>query len=353
MIRYSLILFLSLFIFSQNSFAQENDRYRLLFSDEVFFGPGDASLGKNYHNRLEAVAKVIAEEEVEKIIVQAHTDSIGTEASNEKLSYERASSIVEFLKKKGVDVNLMEIRTYGEYNPIAENNTAEGRAKNRRVSISVLGPYDPSRYGTEAKIHGQVVDARTQTPLANARVLMIYLGGFDTLQTDAEGKFEKTFSYMTNVEVRAYAKNYFFVSKIAKLKHKEMLEMDFQLEPAIIGGKMFLSDLYFKPGTALLLPSSEKALEGILSFMQYNDQLKFEIGGHINKPNADKVHPKSSSFLLSENRAKAVYDYLTENGIPEDRLSYQGYGNWEMINPNANTELQMQMNRRVELKIVE
>ena len=89
--RYpTLLLFVFLFANLQLS-AQENDRYRLLFSDEVYFGPGDATLGKNYHSRLKAVAKVIAEEKVEKIIVQAHTDSIGTEASNEKLSYDRAS----------------------------------------------------------------------------------------------------------------------------------------------------------------------------------------------------------------------------------------------------------------------
>lgn len=353
MIRYYFLLIIAFSIFGSPLSAQENDRYRLLFSDEIFFGPGDAALGKNYHKRLEAIARVIVEEEVEKIVLQAHTDSIGSETSNQQLSYDRASTIVDYLKKEGVDVNLMEIRTYGEYNPVAENTTAEGRAKNRRVSISVLGPYDPSRYGEQAKIHGKVVDARTQTPLANARILMIYLGGFDTLYTNTDGQFEKEFTYMTNVEVRTYAKNYFFVSKLAKLKNKEIVEMDFQLEPAIIGGKMFLSDLYFKPGTALLLNSSAKALEGIKSFMDYNENLKFEIGGHINKPNAERVHPKSSSFKLSENRAKAVFDYLIENGINPDRLSFQGYGNWEMINPEANTELQMQMNRRVELKIVE
>ncbi len=346
---YSLLLLI--LAFSTHSLeAQFKDRYQVLFKTNAFFKPGDAKLQKKYHKHLDSIPGILAEQEVETIIIQAHTDSIGTTESNEKLAYDRASSIVEYLKKKGVDVNLLEITTYGEYNPIANNNTEEGRAKNRRVSISLLS--SPQKGGS-AKIQGQILDTQSNMPLDSARILLVYLGGLDTLYSDASGRFERDFDYFTNVEVRVYAKNYFFASKLAKFEGADTLNMEFKLEPAIIGGKMFLSDLYFKPGTALLLPSSARALEGIKVFMEYNDQLRFEIGGHINKPNAERVNPRSNSFQLSEDRAKAVYLYLIEEGIAEERLQYQGYGNWEMIHPEATTELQMQMNRRVELKIIE
>lgn len=87
--------------------------------------------------------------------------------------------------------------------------------------------------------------------------------------------------------------------------------------------------------------------------MKFNTNLKIEIGGHINKPNQGMVEQSSSSFKLSESRAAVVYYYLIEHGISEDRLAYKGYGNSEMIHPNANTPVQEQMNRRVELKVIE
>ena len=331
------IIILSLFILYSGANAQE--KHRLIFSDEILFGPGEHEIQPNFKARLETIIKYIQEDpEVEKVILQANTDSVGSFESNEKLSIKRAESIVNFLRANNVDMNLLEVRTYGEFNPIADNKSAAGRARNRRVTVHVLGHYDPDKYNNKAVIKGQLLDANTSAPLPNSRVLMLYLGGMDTLIT---------------VEVRAYAKSYFFVSKLVSLKSRQTEELSFNLEPAIIGGKMFLSDLYFKPGSAFLLPASEKALEGILSFMQYNDQLKFEIGGHINRPNEAPVPVESSSFKLSEARAKAVFLYLQENGISKERLSYKGYGNSEMIKPNAITEIEQQMNRRVELKIMQ
>ena len=103
----------------------------------------------------------------------------------------------------------------------------------------------------------------------------------------------------------------------------------------------------------MLIASSEKALEGLLSFMKFNDELKIESGGHINKPNEAAVKENSSSFILSKERAYTVYNYLIDNGIDKSRLSFKGYGNFEMIYPEANTPIQEQMNRRVELKVVE
>ena len=116
---------------------------------------------------------------------------------------------------------------------------------------------------------------------------------------------------------------------------------------------MMLNDLYFQMGTANLTPSSQVALEGLFTFLNLNETLKIEIGGHVNKPNEPPLAKNTASFQLSENRAKSVYDYLISQGIAAERISYKGYGNWEMINPNAETEIQQQLNRRVEIKIME
>ena len=58
------------------------------------------------------------------------------------------------------------------------------------------------------------------------------------------------------------------------------------------------------------------------------------------------------SFQLSMDRARMVYDYLRSQGIPEHRLTYNGYGNWEMRFPHATTQQQQALNRRVEIRVL-
>ena len=73
-----------------------------------------------------------------KLGVYGHTDNAGTDAYNERLSEERANSVKSYLLSKGLKENRIETKGYGSSKPIADNNTAAGKAKNRRVQI-VLG----------------------------------------------------------------------------------------------------------------------------------------------------------------------------------------------------------------------
>jgi flagellar motor protein MotB len=85
--------------------------------------------------------------------------------------------------------------------------------------------------------------------------------------------------------------------------------------------------------------------------MQINSTLDIEIAGHVNHPNRPPVVKESWEYKLSEARAKLVYDYLLENGIPAERVSWKGYGNWEMRYPHATSETDMALNRRVEIRV--
>jgi len=76
---------------------------------------------------------------LEVIIAVGHTDSIGTEAYNMKLSMRRANAVKDYLVSKGIDANRIHTEGKGESQPIASNKTKEGRAKNRRVEIEVVG----------------------------------------------------------------------------------------------------------------------------------------------------------------------------------------------------------------------
>ncbi|MGC8719423.1 MAG: OmpA family protein [Thermodesulforhabdaceae bacterium] len=72
-----------------------------------------------------------------KVVIEGHTDSIGTVAYNQKLSERRAKSVYDYFVKKGIDPNRMKMVGYGKLRPKADNKTAEGRAINRRVELKV------------------------------------------------------------------------------------------------------------------------------------------------------------------------------------------------------------------------
>ena len=85
------------------------------------------------------VAKIKSLSQVDKIIVRGHTDSIGTEAYNMKLSQRRADAVKQALVAAGIDESIIVTEAYGESQPVASNKTREGRQQNRRVEIEVIG----------------------------------------------------------------------------------------------------------------------------------------------------------------------------------------------------------------------
>jgi OOP family OmpA-OmpF porin len=76
---------------------------------------------------------------LEVVIATGHTDSVGTDAYNQKLSVRRATAVKNYLVSKGIDANRIQIEGKGESQPVADNKTSAGRAKNRRVQIEVIG----------------------------------------------------------------------------------------------------------------------------------------------------------------------------------------------------------------------
>jgi len=76
---------------------------------------------------------------LEVIIATGHTDSVGTDAYNQKLSVRRADAVKKYLVSKGIAANRIQIEGKGEAQPVADNKTDDGRAKNRRVQIEVIG----------------------------------------------------------------------------------------------------------------------------------------------------------------------------------------------------------------------
>jgi outer membrane protein OmpA-like peptidoglycan-associated protein len=103
----------------------------------IFFQNGRARILSKSHAQLNEIANIIKSAPGSTFYVEGHTSNQGSEAYNLKLSKDRATSILNYLISKGVDPSNVISEGYGIRYPIADNNTEAGRAKNRRVDISI------------------------------------------------------------------------------------------------------------------------------------------------------------------------------------------------------------------------
>lgn len=103
----------------------------------INFDTDSAVIKPSYDSKLEAFANMMKNNTKLKATIEAHTDSVGTNAYNQKLSERRASSTLEALKALNVDATRLNSVGYGETKPVASNKTSEGRAQNRRVTAVI------------------------------------------------------------------------------------------------------------------------------------------------------------------------------------------------------------------------
>jgi len=114
---------------------------KVSYSADTFFDFDKAVLKPAGKAALDDLTGKLKDMNLEVIIAVGHTDSIGTDAYNQKLSVRRAESVKAYLQSKGVEANRIYTEGKGEKQPVATNKTAAGRAKNRRVEIEVVGTH--------------------------------------------------------------------------------------------------------------------------------------------------------------------------------------------------------------------
>jgi outer membrane protein OmpA-like peptidoglycan-associated protein len=104
----------------------------------VFFEFGKANIKADFYPLLDEGAEILKKNPTMKVEIQGHTDNVGSEAFNQRLSENRANAVKEYLISKGISADRLKAMGYGQSNPIAPNDTEEGRAMNRRVGMKVL-----------------------------------------------------------------------------------------------------------------------------------------------------------------------------------------------------------------------
>jgi OOP family OmpA-OmpF porin len=112
---------------------------KVSYSADAFFDFDKAVLKPAGKAALDDMVSKLTDMNLEVIIAVGHTDSIGSEAYNQKLSIRRAEAVKAYLKGKGVEESRIYTEGKGEKQPEADNKTRDGRAKNRRVEIEVVG----------------------------------------------------------------------------------------------------------------------------------------------------------------------------------------------------------------------
>jgi len=121
------------------SVKQEPRGTVITLSGSVLFASAKTALLPGAQTKLNAVAEALKNQEDKQILIEGHTDSQGTDASNQELSQGRAQVVKDYLVSQGVSSDKVQAKGLASARPVADNKSPEGRANNRRVEIVIQG----------------------------------------------------------------------------------------------------------------------------------------------------------------------------------------------------------------------
>lgn len=323
---------------AQDTLFQLEKRQIYFQYDEAVFLPGADSV-------LQETAAWLGGSPERRVRIRTHADARGSLEYNQALSEQRAEAVRDSLLARGVLAEQLIIAARGEQDPVADNETAEGRQANRRADL------EWGQWIRLTPVQGQITDDSTGQGIA-AEVILRSKIYRDTFATDSTGFFEILAPEGEVIGLEVVSKGYLFETQMLKVT-SGLKPIQIPLGQAYAGAVADLQDLFFVGNQDTLLEKSMPALFQLLRFMQVNSDLKVEIGGHINHPFAPPVDITSWNYGLSLRRAKRVYQFLIDNGISPDRMTFVGYGNWQMRYPRPVSEWEQSQNRRVEIKVTE
>ncbi|MCL2027745.1 MAG: OmpA family protein [Bacteroidales bacterium] len=202
-------------------------------------------------------------------------------------------------------------------------------------------------------LQGKLFDASSQLPLdAKFEIINLRTGQIvaSAESDEVSGDFLVPLPTDGDYALNISREGYLFHSE-----HFELGDIADQIKPKTIdvplaeiktGESIVLRNIFFETNDFGLKPESTQELERLVRMMRENPNIQIEISGHT-----DNVGSENLNQRLSENRAKAVYDFLIGRGVNSNRLRYKGYGMSKPIAPN-DTEDGRAQNRRTEIQIL-
>lgn len=212
-------------------------------------------------------------------------------------------------------------------------------------------PVVPLHLDTTLIMRGFISDSENKAPVV-AKLEIIDVDVNQVVATsisDATGNYKVSISAPKKYGVNIIAKGYLMYLDIIDLSqetYENVIVKNFELDRVEVGAKVILQNIYFETGKSTLKTESYTSLNNVVKLLEANEGLNIEISGHTDNRGSYKSNQK-----LSQDRAKAVVDYLVGKGISAGRLQYKGYSYSQPIAPNTTTEGRAK-NRRVEFKIL-
>ena len=117
---------------------RENDNLRLVIPSKLTFDTNSASVSSSFYPILDDVAVVLRQYDKTKLKIEGHTDSVGSEQYNKQLSMSRANNVAAYLASQDIKDVRLKTLGLGETQPIASNDEAKNREKNRRVELEII-----------------------------------------------------------------------------------------------------------------------------------------------------------------------------------------------------------------------
>ena len=226
--------------------------------------------------------------------------------------------------------------------------TEQGKIKSHIVQLPIAS--DSLLKRTSSYIFGRVVDAISKEPLkAKIELFDIFTNElkYSTFSDSVSGEYLFALNEGLNYGVYAGAKGYFFEDFRIDIHHSisgNADTLDITLFPLKIGESMILDNIYFELDSYELTQNSLSELEIVAAFLVEN-RVQIQIEGHT-----DQTGDPAYNQGLSEQRAKAVYDFLIEFGISSDRLNFIGLGATQPVEMDPTMS---DKNRRIEFRIVD
>lgn len=220
------------------------------------------------------------------------------------------------------------------------------------IKETVIAPVVDVKAAALTILKGVITDALTTKPL-EATIELVdnqrneIVASFTS--NSASGKYLVSLPAGKNYGIAVKKEGYLFHSEnfdIPATAAFQEVTKDIALKNVSVGTKIILKNIFFDFDKATLRPESTNELERLTKLLNDVPTLKIEISGHTDAKGAADYNQK-----LSQNRAKAVVDYLVKAGIAADRLTFAGYGKDQPIATN-DTDEGRQLNRRTEFKII-